>query len=331
MAGEVLWTPSADDVAAAAMTRFLSAHGLGSYDEGWRWSVEDGDRFWGAVWDWFGVAGERGDGSALADGRMPGASWFPGARLNYADQVFRWPSGSVAVVGASEDGIGETLTYGELHRRTAGAAAALRALGVGVGDRVAAYGPNRVEMLVAFLAAASVGAVWSSCSPDFGAAAVLDRFRQISPAVLVAADGYRYKGAWHDRREGGARLRQTPGRGNALGLVKFIFPNPNNVYMHDTPAKALFKRSRRDFSHGCIRVEDPVALARFVLGNEWNEQRIRDAMNARRNRRVDLPLPVQVLLYYTTAVVEADGEVYFFDDIYSHDAQLGQLLAREGP
>jgi L,D-transpeptidase YcbB len=127
---------------------------------------------------------------------------------------------------------------------------------------------------------------------------------------------------------GEARLRQEPGPDNALGLVKFIFPNPSHVYLHDTPMKALFLRSRRDFSHGCIRVEDPVALARFVLGDDWSEKRIMDAMSGPENRRVRLPSPVQVLLYYTTAVVEEDGEVYFFDDIYGHDAKLAQLIAK---
>jgi murein L,D-transpeptidase YcbB/YkuD len=128
---------------------------------------------------------------------------------------------------------------------------------------------------------------------------------------------------------GAAKLRQRPGKNNALGLVKFIFPNPKNVYLHDTPAKALFRRSRRDFSHGCIRVADPAALARFVLDpTVWNEERIERAMkDGTKNRRVDLPAPVQVLLYYTTAVVEENGEVRFFDDIYGHDLRLAKLLA----
>jgi L,D-transpeptidase YcbB len=128
---------------------------------------------------------------------------------------------------------------------------------------------------------------------------------------------------------GGARLRQGPGDDNALGLVKFIFPNPDNIYLHDTPSKSLFGRSRRDFSHGCIRVQDPIALARFVLGeDQWSEARVAAAMEGEQNRRVNLPAPVRVLLYYTTAVVGEDGEVYFFDDIYGHDAKLAQLLAK---
>jgi murein L,D-transpeptidase YcbB/YkuD len=126
---------------------------------------------------------------------------------------------------------------------------------------------------------------------------------------------------------GALRLRQAPGPNNALGLVKFIFPNPSHVYLHDTPSKALFRRSRRDFSHGCIRVESPVALARFVLGPEWTEARVTEAMKGRDNRQVNLPAPVPVVLYYTTAVVEEDGELFFFDDIYGHDARLARLLS----
>jgi len=128
---------------------------------------------------------------------------------------------------------------------------------------------------------------------------------------------------------GDLRLRQTPGPHNALGLVKFIFPNPSHVYLHDTPSKTLFQRSRRDFSHGCIRVEDPVALAHFVLGEAWSPDRIRAAMQRDRdNQRVNLKTPIPVLLYYTTAVVEEDGELYFFDDIYGHDERLAKLLAK---
>ena len=128
------------------------------------------------------------------------------------------------------------------------------------------------------------------------------------------------------------RIRQLPGRNNALGLVKFIFPNPYHVYLHDTPTKALFQRSRRDFSHGCIRVADPPALAEFVLGDGWDRERIRTAMtDGSDNHRVDLPMPVPVYVLYTTVVVEPDGQVDFFDDIYGHDATLDGLLAKGYP
>lgn len=130
------------------------------------------------------------------------------------------------------------------------------------------------------------------------------------------------------------RIRQGPGPDNSLGLLKFILPNPFHVYLHDTPAKSLFRRSRRDFSHGCIRVADPPALAEFVLQEQagWNRQRIEEAMKkGPDNHRVDLQTPVPVYVLYATVVVEPDGQVDFFDDIYGHDATLGALLAKGNP
>jgi murein L,D-transpeptidase YcbB/YkuD len=129
---------------------------------------------------------------------------------------------------------------------------------------------------------------------------------------------------------GEVRLRQRPGATNALGLIKFMFPNQNAVYMHDTPAPYLFDRSRRDFSHGCIRVEDPVALAEWALGRDpaWSESEIRAAMQGSSNRRVDLAEPIQVVIFYTTAAVEPDdGQVRFAEDIYQQDVRLDKALA----
>ncbi|MGE0517646.1 MAG: murein L,D-transpeptidase [Candidatus Binatia bacterium] len=128
------------------------------------------------------------------------------------------------------------------------------------------------------------------------------------------------------------RIRQLPGRNNSLGLVKFIFPNPYHVYLHDTPKKALFARARRDFSHGCIRVADPVALASFVLTDTpgWDRNRIEQAMReGRDNRRVDLATPVPVYLFYTTVIIDQDGEANFFSDIYGHDATLRRQLGED--
>jgi L,D-transpeptidase YcbB len=128
----------------------------------------------------------------------------------------------------------------------------------------------------------------------------------------------------------GTRLRQRPGPKNSLGLVKFIFPNDHDVYLHDTPQKSLFGRSRRDFSHGCIRVADPVGLAEFVLG--WKRADIEAAMQrGRDDRRVDLSEPIPVFLVYATVVADPDGRVFFYDDIYGHDAHLAQVLANGYP
>ena len=132
-------------------------------------------------------------------------------------------------------------------------------------------------------------------------------------------------------RQGALRVRQRPGPHNALGLVKFVFPNEENVYMHGTPVQSLFSRSRRDFSHGCVRVEDPVALAEWVLRErpEWTRQRILSAMAGERPVSVSLPRPIQVILNYTTAVVmPEDGTIHFADDIYRHDTRLDRALAR---
>jgi murein L,D-transpeptidase YcbB/YkuD len=132
-------------------------------------------------------------------------------------------------------------------------------------------------------------------------------------------------------RRGTLRVRQRPGPKNSLGLVKFVFPNDENVYMHGTPAPQLFSRARRDFSHGCVRVEDPVALAEWVLKGEpaWTRDRILAAMNGDRSQRVDLTRPIQVILFYVTAVVmPEDGTIRFAEDIYDLDIRLDRALAR---
>jgi acetoacetyl-CoA synthetase len=195
-----LWEPPAEMVERAVMTRYMRAHGHGGYDELWRWSVDDLEGFWGSIWEFFGVEG--GYERVLARAEMPGATWFPGAEVSYAEHLFcgKDPA-AVAIVHASELREQAEVTWGELREQVAGIAGGLRALGVERGDRVAAYIPNIPEAVAAFLATASIGAVWSSCSPDFGARSVIDRFAQIGPKVLLAVDGYRYNGRDFDRRE----------------------------------------------------------------------------------------------------------------------------------
>jgi acetoacetyl-CoA synthetase len=215
----LLWEPPAEMVERAAMTRYLRERGKRDYHELWRWSVDDLEGFWASIWEFFAVAGsyER----VLASAEMPGAQWFPGARVNYAEHLFRGkPDDAVAIVHASElRELGE-LTWGELRRQTASMAARLRALGVERGDRVAAYMPNIPETVAAFLATASIGAIWSSCSPDFGARSVIDRFAQIEPKVLLAVDGYRYNGRDFDRRETVERIAaETGGQVLTLGYL----------------------------------------------------------------------------------------------------------------
>ncbi|MET0541208.1 MAG: acetoacetate--CoA ligase [Variovorax sp.] len=182
-------------------TRGLS---FDSYDALWRWSVTDLDAFWQSVWDFVGMRSPTPHRAVLAVDRMPGALWFPGAQVNYAHEVLRHvaaadAAGLLAIVSENELGEVRELSWPELQRQVASVALTLQSLGVRRGDRVAAYLPNVPETMVAFLACASLGAIWSVCAPDMGTAAVVDRFRQIEPKVLIAADGVHYGGKPLDR------------------------------------------------------------------------------------------------------------------------------------
>jgi acetoacetyl-CoA synthetase len=180
----------------ANITRFARDRGLPEdYHELWHWSVENLADFWEAIWEHFGVEADAPYERVLGRREMPGAEWFPGARLNYARHIFRGRADDdVAIRHASEVRDPGEWTWGRLRAETARVAAGLRAAGVGEGDRVAAYMPNIPETIAAFLATASIGAVWSSAAPEFGARSVIDRFAQIEPKVLLAIDGYRYGG-----------------------------------------------------------------------------------------------------------------------------------------
>jgi acetoacetyl-CoA synthetase len=196
----VLWTPSAERVERSNMTAFARAHGHGDYDALWRWSIDDLEGFWAAIWEDFGVEGSCD--VVLGSRAMPGAEWFPGARVSYAEHLFRGkPDDRVAIRAASELRPMEEWTWGRLRSETARIRAGLLARGVGEGDRVCAYLPNIPETIAAFLATASLGAIWSSAAPEFGARSVIDRFAQIEPKVLLAIDGYRYGGKDFDRAE----------------------------------------------------------------------------------------------------------------------------------
>ncbi|HEX6027086.1 MAG TPA: acetoacetate--CoA ligase [Solirubrobacter sp.] len=184
----------------ATIGAYRRERGFDTYHDLWRWSVDDLDGFWASIWDRFGV-GERGD-TVLASREMPGAQWFPGTQVNYAEHVFRGKDDTaVALVAGGEDREDAEWTWADLRALTRRIATGLRALGVQRGDRVVAYMPNVPETAAAFLATASIGAIWSSCSPDFGARSVIDRFAQIEPKVLLATRRYRYNGKEFDRTE----------------------------------------------------------------------------------------------------------------------------------
>jgi acetoacetyl-CoA synthetase len=183
---------------------------LASYAELWRYSVDELEEFWDSLWDYFEI-GPRTFASVLERREMPGAKWFSGARLNYVSRIAAQRRDAVAVIHHDERGRQATLTYAELLRRVAACQAALRSLGVGRGDRVVGYVTNAPEALIAFLATASLGAVWSSCPPEFGVESVLDRFRQIEPKLLFAGLGYQYGGKHFDRRADVERMRAALG------------------------------------------------------------------------------------------------------------------------
>ena len=218
----MIWQPGEQDIAEANLTHYMGwlAREKGlvftSYADLWRWSVDHVGDFWATLWDYFDLAASHQAADALrppalADDTMPGAVWFPGTRLNYAENIFKKMPADPAAVLIYKDETGPSITLGkqELLKKTAAVAAALRRMGVQPGDRVVAYLPNIPEAVIAMLATASLGAVWSSCPPDFGSRSVLDRFSQIEPKVLVAVDGYVYGGKYYDRRAVVAELQEA--------------------------------------------------------------------------------------------------------------------------
>jgi acetoacetyl-CoA synthetase len=232
--GEKLWEPSREAIERSQMTRYMRwladqrGRDFDGYEALWRWSVEELEDFWASIWDYFEVIARAPYSSVLGSREMPGAEWFPGAELNYAEHVFRREAdGEVAVFHASELRELDELTRGELREQVARVAAGLRGLGVERGDRVVAYLPNIPEALIGFLAAASLGAVWSSCSPDFGPGSVIDRFAQIEPKVLLAVDGYRYGGKDFDRRDVVADLRAQMPSLERVVVLPYLDPSPD--------------------------------------------------------------------------------------------------------
>ncbi len=202
---EVLWRPSAEQVDVCNLTRYLrwleSERGLrfSDYDELWRWSITDLEGFWSSIAEYFGVRFHAPARHVIDSTSMPGAEWFPGATLNYAEHALAHHGAEPALVCRSEAEPRRELSRDELRREVAAAWAGLLRLGVTAGDRVVGYLPNGPEAVIAFLATASLGAIWSSCPPEFGVDSVLDRFRQIEPKVLIGVDRYNYNGRVYDR------------------------------------------------------------------------------------------------------------------------------------
>jgi len=201
-----IWTPSPERVAQTQLARFMREVGKSDYAELHRWSVEQAPEFWNRLWDFCGVIGEKGAETLVDGDKMPGARWFPQGQLNFARNLLRRRDGAEAMVFWGEDRIKRRVTYKQLYGLVSRMAQALADMGVEKGDRVAGYLPNLPEAIAAMLATASLGAVWSSCSPDFGVEGVLDRFGQIEPKVLFCADGYIHGGKELDCQEKAMQL-----------------------------------------------------------------------------------------------------------------------------
>ncbi len=201
-----LWQPSPERAAASKLTAFMREAGVAAgrsfsdYASLYDWSIAEPERFWKEVWQFCGVIGKPGRRILEHGDRMPGAHWFPDARLNYAENLLRRRDHEVAIIFRGETCVESRITFRELHYEVSRLAQALRAAGIRPGDHVAGYMPNLPGTVIAMLAAASIGAVWSSCSPDFGVQGVVDRFGQIAPRILFAADGYFYNGKLIDNR-----------------------------------------------------------------------------------------------------------------------------------
>jgi acetoacetyl-CoA synthetase len=210
-----IWRPDPAAAASSAIARFgrfvTERHGVefDAYLDLWRWSVDHLEQFWGAVWDFFAIESNGSHDEVLVNAAMPGARWFPDARLNYAEHALRHGDDAVAVTAVREDGTATTTTWAQLRAQVAALAQWLREVGVQPGDRVVGYLPHTTPTLVAFLATASIGAIWSACAQDYGAAGAAARFAQLDPVVLFAADGYDWNGRVHDRRGEVAALQRS--------------------------------------------------------------------------------------------------------------------------
>ena len=234
MTDEPLWRPSAERIEQAQLTHFLHAVSgtlaptLHGWDDLWQWSIAHPEHFWPAVWKFCGIKSSRRWDTVLENpDAMPGAKWFSGARLNFAENLLRHDDARAALVWRGEDGRRRVHTHAELYLEVARLAGALRALGVGPGDRVGGFLPNCPEAVIAMLATASLGATWSSCSPDFGIQGVMDRFGQIRPKVLFTADGYRYNGKRIDSMERMRAVLERLAGVERVVLVPFLESRPD--------------------------------------------------------------------------------------------------------
>jgi len=248
-----LWRPNLLTVGDTRMAMFMQAMGHGRYADLWQWSVDRPEEFWSRLWDFCGAVGEKGTEILVDRDRMPGARWFPEARLNYAENLLQRRDDSEALVFWGEDKVRQRMTRAQLYAEVARFQSFLVAAGVGEGDRVAGYLPNLPETLVAMLATTALGAIWSSASPDFGVQGVLDRFGQIEPRVLVCVDGYWYNGKAVDCLEKNAEVvAQMPSLVKTV-VVPYLADRPeigaianaigwNDIAAFDAQREVIFNR-----------------------------------------------------------------------------------------
>ncbi len=243
---QALWSPSTRRVADANITRFMrlirrERHpGVVDYQSLYRFSIESPKAFWRAVWEFGGVIGSAGSRSVEQFDRMPGASWFPDASFNFAENLLRYRNDQEALVFESETGIKSTLTYKQLYQQVAAVASALREFGIKPGDRVAAYMPNLPETIIAMLATTSIGAIWSSCSPDFGIGGVVDRLGQIEPRILFCAAAYTYNGKQHNCLSKVLEIQKRIKSIEKTIVIPYVDESPDLAGMNDTELLSSF-------------------------------------------------------------------------------------------
>ena len=251
-----LWRPSQDRVARSALTAFSAfvrkqfpEVDVSTYQTLHHWSITATDDFWRCIWDYCEVIASEPSNVVVRDAdRMPGASWFPDARLNFAENLLRRRGDATALVSLLENGIRKETTFDELYAQVAAIAAALKARGIEPGDRVAGFMPNVTETVVAMLAATSIGAVWTSCSPDFGFQGVMDRFGQVKPKVLFAADGYYYNGKAHDSLEKVNQIAEEIESLEQVVIVEVVEKTPKIAGIEGAALFSDWQREQRSVS-----------------------------------------------------------------------------------
>ncbi len=249
-----LWRPSQDRIERSELTAFCAVVNkrfpkvdVSTYEALHHWSITAADDFWGCIWDYCKVIASESSDVVVRDAdKMPGASWFPDTRLNFAENLLRRRGDATALVSLLENGTRSETTFDQLYIQVAAIAAALRVRGIEPGDRVAGFMPNVTETVVAMLAATSVGAVWTSCSPDFGFQGVMDRFGQVKPKVLFAADGYYYNGKAHDSLEKVRQIAEEIDSLEQVVIVEVVESAPNIAGIEHIEGAVLFSDWQRE-------------------------------------------------------------------------------------